>query len=491
MKKLQLYNTLTRKKEEFVPIKELKVSMYHCGPTVYWTQHIGNLRSTVMADSINRIFRYLGYDMTLVRNYTDVGHLTSDGDTGEDKMEKGAKREGISPDKIAQKYIDIYESDCKSLNIIRPNHQPKATEVVPEIIDMVQTLLDKGFAYVTDNAVYFDISKVEDYTKLSRQDLSKNIAGAGTGDGSDKNKRNPSDFALWIFKTGVYENAIQTWSSPFKSSVVKDGTGFPGWHIECSVMSKKYLGDTIDIHMGGIEHVPVHHTNEIAQSESANGVPFSHYWLHNEHLLVDNAKMSKSEGTSYAVSEIKEKGFDSLDLRYLYLGAHYRSKQNFTWESLEASRNARLKLVKAMQELPDLDGKINSEYKEEFITEISNDFNTPKALAVVHKVLSSDIDLASKKATILDFDKVLGLKLNEIEKVKVSQKTIIVGGKDVVVEYKDDVEMTDELLQKITERQEAKNNKDWDTADKLRDELLKLDYSLKDLADKIIVFKVK
>ena len=489
MNKLKLYNTLTRTKEVFEPIESNKVSMYHCGPTVYWTQHIGNLRSIVMADIIVRTFKYLDYDLTLVRNYTDVGHLTSDGDTGEDKMEKGAKREGLTPDEIAQKYINIFEKDCNGINILDPQFKPKATQHVNEMIAMVDTLVKNNFAYLTEYAVYFDISKVDDYTKLSKQNLDKNIAGAGSGDANDLNKKNPNDFALWIFKAGQYESAVQTWKSPFESSLVENGEGFPGWHIECSAMSKKYLGDTIDIHMGGIEHIPVHHTNEIAQSESANGVPFAHYWLHNEHLLVNNAKMAKSEGTGYALSEVESRGYDPLDLRYLYLGANYRSKQNFTWESLKAARNSRINLKKAMQDLPDSEGVINHEYKEDFRTQLADDFNTPKALAIVYKVLASDINPSSKKATLIDFDKVLGLKLSEIKKTEVVLKKIAVGSDEISIEYELDLNPSEEILNLIVERQKAKKISDWDNADKLRNQLLEHGYAIMDSSDKIVLTK--
>ncbi|MCK5084921.1 MAG: cysteine--tRNA ligase, partial [Candidatus Pacebacteria bacterium] len=345
---MKLYNTLTRKIEKFKPIEKNVVKLYHCGPTVYWTQHIGNLRGMFCADLAVRTLSYLGYKVKHVRNYTDVGHLTSDEDAGEDKMEKGARREGLDPAEIAEKYIRIFEQDTQELNILEPTIKPRATKHIQEMIDMTQTLINKGYAYRTDLAVYFDVSKAKNYTKLSRQILEKNIQGAGKSEISDPQKKHPSDFALWFFRAGAHKNALQYWPSPFSSSLVENGQGFPGWHIECSAMSKKYLGNTLDIHMGGIEHIPVHHTNEIAQSESANGVKFANYWLHNEHLLVDNKKMAKSEGTSHSLLEIKEKEFNPLSLRYLFLTAHYRSKLNFTWKSLKASENALNKLYDFM-----------------------------------------------------------------------------------------------------------------------------------------------
>src|SRR4030042_2920350 len=335
---LKLYNTLNSKREEIKPLKDKKVNMYYCGPTVYWTQHIGNLRVMFCADLVVRVLKYLGYKVKFVRNYTDVGHLTSDEDLGEDKMEKGAKREGLKPQQIADKYIKIYEQDTAKLNLGEPNVKPRATKYIKEMIKIVQVLLDKGFAYTTDLAVYFDVTKAQNYNQLSGQNLDEQIKGAGTGEVEDPQKKHPADFALWFFKAGRHQNALQTWTSPFKSPLVEKGQGFPGWHIECSAMSKKNLGNTFDIHMGGIEHIPVHHTNEIAQSESANGVKFVNYWLHNEHLTVNSGKMAKSEGTSFSLQEVEDKGFQPLVLRYFFLQAQYRSKQNFTWESLQASQ---------------------------------------------------------------------------------------------------------------------------------------------------------
>ena len=408
---MELYNTLTRQKEEFKPIKSGEVLFYQCGPTVYSTQHIGNLRAAVLADIIHRIFLYNNYKVKFARNYTDVGHLVSDGDTGEDKMEKGVKKEGLSPTQIADKYINIYEDDNKELNNLVPTYRPRATEYIKEMQAMVQVLLDKCFAYTTPLAIYFDISKVKDYTKLSGQNLEENRGGAGTGDVEDLQKKNSADFSIWFFRAGVHQNAIQYWPSNFTSPLVENGNGFPGWHIECSAMSKTLLGDTLDIHMGGIEHVSVHHTNEIAQSESANNKPFVNYWLHNEHLLVNNGKMSKSGGTSYLLADIKEKGFNPLALRYFFLQAHYRSKQNFTWEALQSAQTGYDRLIKNVHSLGNTVGEVDNKFKQEFTKKISNDFNSAQALALTFAVLKSDLKNEDKLATILDFDKVLGLSL--------------------------------------------------------------------------------
>lgn len=417
---LYLYNTLTKKKELFTPINENNITIYHCGPTVYWHQHIGNMRAVVIGDLIKRVGQYNGYDVRLVRNYTDVGHLTGDNigdaDSGEDRMEKAAKRENKTPDEIADYYIGEYERDIKLLNSDSADVKPRATEYVPEMIKMVSELLENNYAYSTPLAIYMDTSKVIDYTKLSHQKIDHQNIGAGHGDNSDNNKRNATDFALWFFKAGAHNNALQYWASPFHSDLVANGEGFPGWHIECSAMIRAILSKTIDIHIGGIEHIPVHHTNEIAQSECANKCPFVNYWLHNEHLLIDNRKMSKSEGTSYLLSDIINKGFSPIVLRYFFLQAHYRSKQNMTWESLEASQTAYNKLLNNIEKLKsDINNqeleveKINI-YKETFIKHINNDFNISAGLSVVWTLLKDkELNNLSKLELIKDFDKVLGV----------------------------------------------------------------------------------
>ena len=457
---LKLYNTLTRKKEIFKPIKKDQVSFYYCGPTVYWIQHIGNMRGMFCADIINRVLKYIGYNVKFVRNYTDVGHLTNDTDEGEDKMSKRAKLENLDPQKIAEKYIKIFEQDVKDLNILEPTVKPRATQYIQEMTEMTQILLDKKYAYITDLAIYFDTSKSENYTQLSRQKIEDKLKDAGKGEVSDINKKHPSDFVLWFFKTGKHKNALQTWPSPW-------GEGFPGWHIECSVMSKKHLGNTIDIHMGGIEHIPVHHTNEIAQSESANGVKFVNYWLHNEHLVIDNKKMSKSLGNIYSIADIKEKGFDPLALRYLFLQAHYRSKQNFTWSVIEAAQKGLKNLINQVKELGNGLGKINEDYKEKFTEKIINDFNIPQALAIVQELLKSDLSNSDKLATILNFDQVLGLDLDKSRKEK--------------------IEIPKEIDALIQEREKARKNKDWNKADELRKKIKEKNYDIEDTSEGVKV----
>jgi cysteinyl-tRNA synthetase len=451
---IKIYNTLSREEEIFSPILENKVGIYQCGPTVYWTQHIGNMRSVVLSDLIVRTFKYLDYDVNFVRNITDVGHLTNDNDQGEDKMEKASKRDNKSPEEISNFYLSKFNIDSEKLNTLPVDNSPKATDHIQEMVEMIEVLIDKGYAYKTSLAIYFDISKAKDYTRLSKQNLDEIINNAGTGDITDSSKKNQNDFSLWFFKAGSHENAIQTWNSTW-------GEGFPGWHLECSAMSKKYLGDTFDIHIGGVEHISIHHTNEIAQSEAANGTDFVNYWMHNEHLLVDNGKMSKSEGTSYSLDDIIEKGFTPMDLRYFFLQAGYRSKQNFTWEALEASKIALSRLKNAITNIGS-EGEINPQFKEEFTNIITDDFNIPQSLALVSNVMKSDISAGDKKSTILNFDKVLGLELDkEIETADVPESVTSLANK----------------------RLDAKNEMDFVTADKLRNEILSMGYEIKDIED--------
>ena len=471
---VHLYNTLMRQREEFKPITSGQVLFYHCGPTVYWTQHIGNLRGMTMGDLLRRSLEYCGYDVKHVRNYTDVGHLTSDSDTGVDKMEKGAKREGKTPDEIAQKYIDIFETDTKALNLLEPTFKPRATEYIGQMIDMISTLLEKGFAYTTDLAVYFDVTKFSTYTNLSRQQMDKQQGGAGKADVSDPRKIHAADFALWFFKAGVHAGAIQYWKSPFQSLLVRDGVGFPGWHIECSAMSKALLGNTLDIHLGGVEHIPVHHTNEIAQSEAANGVKFVNYWLHNEHLLVDDKKMAKSEGTGFSLQEVMDHGYDPLVLRYFFLQAHYRSKQNFTWEALDGAKKALNLLrdfVASWKSGVRPDDKISATggaYKKRFADAVSDDVNVPKALAVVWEMTKADIPDAEKLSLILDFDRVLGLGLSDWK-----QEEIPV-----------------DILQLVDKRNALRKEKKFSESDIIRKQIEHLGYVIEDAADGVRVKKV-
>ncbi len=456
---MKIYNTLSRSLEEFKPQKDSEVLFYHCGPTVYWVQHIGNLRAMTWADLIKRSFQYLDYKVKFVRNYTDVGHLTSDSDEGEDKMEKGAKREGKSPQEIADKYISIFEKDTRDLNILDPDFKPRASEYIKEMQEMIKKLIEGGYAYVTDLAVVYDVSKFPHYNKLNRQKMDLNVKGAGRGAIEDPQKKHFADFNLWVFKKGAHQNALQTWDSPW-------GEGFPGWHIECSVMAKSLLGETIDVHMGGVEHIPVHHTNEIAQSEAANGKPFVNYWLHNEHLNVDSAKMAKSQGTGYTLKEIVDRGFNPTDLRYFFLGAHYRSKQNFTFVALKGSATGLRNLKEVVSQLrqkvkivPPVDK--NNEFYGRFVESLMNDFEIPQALAVTWELAKSETPEDKKLALILDFDRVLGLNLKE----------------SVSFEIPEEVERLAEM------RLEAKRSGDYDKADRLREEIRKKGFEVEDFKD--------
>ena len=459
---LKIYNTLGREKQEFKPLKDGQVSFYYCGPTVYSVQQIGNMRGGVCADVVRRSLEYLDYAVDFVSNYTDVGHLTGDNegdaDLGEDRMEKGSRIEGLLPTEIADKYIDIYEKDVKELNILPPTIRCRATDYIPEMINMVKVLLDKDFAYQTDLAIYFDITKAKNYTELSGQNLEDLKSGAGTGDVIDSQKKNENDFAVWFFKEGKHKNALQTWYAFGKE-------GFPGWHIECSAMAKKHLGDTIDIHMGGIEHISIHHTNEIAQSESANGVKFTNFWIHNEHLTVDGKKMGKSAGNAYVLNDIKEKDFNPLALRYFFLQAHYRSKQNFTWEAMESSQKGYEGLLNSLSNLGEIIGQVSEEFKNKFKEKLSDDFGIPQALALVSEVLKSDLSNEDKLATIFDFDKVLGLNLKEN---KNSNKNLNI--KDLPKDIQD----------LVLERNLAREAQNWSESDRIRNEIESEGYVLKD-----------
>ncbi len=457
---LTVYNTLTRRKEKFKPLKDKKVTFYHCGPTLYWTQHLGNLRAVVLADLIRRGLEYLGYQVKMARNYTDVGHLASDQDQGEDKIERSARREKKSPKEIVKKFLKIFENDLKELNVIPPEKKPFASGEIKGIQKMIKILLDKGYAYQTDLAIYFQVSKAKDYYRLSGQKGEKNISRAGKGEVGDSQKKSPADFALWFFKAGVHQKALQTWPSPFYSRLVEDGRGFPGWHIECSVMAQKYLGETIDIHMGGVEHIPIHHTNEIAQSEAASGKKFVNYWLHNEHLTVNGKKISKSQGTSYSLEDVKQRGFSPLALRYFFLQAHYRSRQNLTWSALKGAEKG-LTGLQVQFEPPAgsfSGGRPEKKFLEKFRAALEDDFNIPRALATGREVLKSDLPGQVKLATLKDFDRVFGLGLGETKFEKIPEK-----------------------IKKLGElRWKKKKAGDYREADRLRKEIGRLGYQVED-----------
>jgi len=444
--KLKFYNTLTRKKEVFKPIHKEYVGIYSCGPTVYWYQHIGNLRTYIFSDVLKRVLEFSGYKVKHIINITDVGHLTSDADTGEDKMEKAAAKEGKSAKEIADYYFSVFDEDLKKLNIIQPTKWTKATEHIKEQIGLIKELEKKGYTYKTSDGIYFDTSKDKSYGKLAKLDREKLKAGKRVDLGD---KKNTTDFALWKFSSAE-DKRQQEWDSPW-------GKGFPGWHIECSAMSMKYLGEQFDIHTGGLEHVQVHHTNEIAQSENATGKkPFVKYWIHAGWLLSNGEKISKSKGGLFTISELEERGFNPLSYRYFVLTAHYKKPLDFSLEKLQGAQNSYERLKNITAELKD-DKKENKKYLEEFKKAVEDDLNMPEALQVLWKMLR-DEKAKGKLNTIKDMDKVLGLKLLEKEKIKVPES----------------------VAKLVKDRENARKNKDWKKSDELRDKINKLGYSVAD-----------
>jgi cysteinyl-tRNA synthetase len=410
-----LYNSLSRTTEPFVPIHPPNVGMYTCGMTVYDYAHIGHGRKYVGDDILRRTLTRFGYNVTHVQNITDVGHLVSDADTGEDKLEKGAKKQGSSVWEVARFFTKHFYDSMDRLNVLRPTIICRATDHIPEQIALVKRLMDKGFAYDTTEAIYFDVSKFSKYESLfGNQLLAEKQIAVRDNVKTGKHKKHNTDFVLWFKRVGKFADHLMHWPSPW-------GEGFPGWHIECSAMSMKYLGDTFDIHTGGIDHLTVHHPNEIAQSEAATGKPFVRYWIHYTFLMVDGKKMSKSLGNMYTVGDIMKRNFDPLALRYFFLTAHYRKAQNFTWEGLTAAQNSLSELRKQLVRMRKAGRTSLSEEKMEkvdayrlrFDETLADDMNTPQALATVWEVVKSNIPSPDKYDLLVDFDKVLGLKLNE------------------------------------------------------------------------------
>lgn len=397
---LKLHNTLTNSVQEFTPLSPGTVKMYHCGPTVYNYAHIGNLRSYVFADVLRRAAEYVGHNVVQVVNITDIGHLTSDADTGDDKMVKGLKREGLpltldGLKQLSNKYEQAFKEDLGALNIKTPHHFPRATEYLAQEITQVKKLEEKGYAYKLDDGIYFDTGKLPDYGKLGGlTPIAESQARIET------NKKSPRDFVLWKLSADDHIGFESPW-----------GKGFPGWHIECSAMSRELLGQPFDIHTGGVDHIPVHHNNEIAQSEAAYDAPLANFWLHNEFVKVEDGKMAKSEGNFITLKTLEEKSFSPLAYRYLLLMAHYRTPVAFTWEALEAAQNAYNKITKLVASLPD-GGKVNEEYQKQFVEKIENDLNTPQALAVLWTMMKDkNVPDADKKATAQNFCRVYGLGL--------------------------------------------------------------------------------
>ena len=461
-----LYNTLGNKKMEFVPHTEGKVGMYTCGPTVYHYAHIGNLRTYIMEDVLEKYLRYIGYDVKRVMNITDVGHLSSDADTGEDKMLAGAKREHKTVLEIAKFYTDAFFDDCKKLNIKRPDVVEPATHCIPEFIKMVDTLLKKGYAYEAGGNVYFDTSKLDEYYVFGNQNQDDLAVGVRDDVDEDENKRNKTDFVLWFTKSKFDDQELK-WESPW-------GCGYPGWHIECSAISIKHLGEYLDIHCGGVDNAFPHHTNEIAQSEAYIGHKWCPYWFHVTHLLDARGKMSKSKGGFLTVSLLEEKGYNPVVYRMFCLQSHYRKPLTFSYDNLDNTAKAYNKLVKKISNLNPT-GEPNMEEAQPFIDKfkenMDNDLNTSLGITSIYDVLKANISDATKIYLLNDFDKVLSLDL-----VKTANK---------LKEEKNSSVDTAKVEELIRKRTEARANKDWATADAIRDELNAMNVVIKDTPEGI------
>ncbi len=457
---LYIYNTLTKKKEIFKPLNKEFVGIYSCGPTVYKDATIGNMRTNIFQDILRRVLKYNGYNLKHVMNITDVGHLVSDGDEGEDKMLKSAREENKTPLEIAAYYTNLFFEDLKALNVETPEIISKATEHITEMLEYVKLLIKNGYAYETSSAIYFDVSKLEEYGMLSGINLEEQKAGARID--IDTEKRNPYDFALWI---KAPENHLMKWDSPW-------GLTYPGWHIECSAMSKKYLGEEFDIHTGGIDLIPTHHENEIAQSKGACGKDPAKYWMHGEFLLINNGKMSKSLGNVYLVGDLIEKGFEPLVYRLLSFSSHYRNKLNFTWEGMESNAKSLERLRKGYQTHLNGEEVINEElieqYEKRFIEAINDDLNMPLAMSVVWDVIKEVKKSKDFAKLLLKFDKVLGLDLD----------------KEV-----DSVEIPEEILILVEKRKDAREKKDWKLSDELRDLIISKGYTLIDTKNDMTISK--
>jgi len=460
---LMLFNTMGRKKQELKPIKPGFVGMYCCGPTVYNYAHIGNLRTYVFEDILKRVLLYNNLKLKHVMNITDVGHLTSDADEGEDKMDKTAKKEGKTPEQIAEFYTLAFKKDIKHLNISEPDIWCKATEHIKEMIELIKRIEKNGYAYVTGGNVYFDTGKFKDYGELAGLRIEELKAGARVD--VDENKKHPRDFVLW-FTESKFKGHLQNWNSPW-------GEGFPGWHIECSAMSMKYLGEHFDIHCGGIDHISVHHTNEIAQSEAATGKKWVNYWIHGEFLVMDKGKMAKSAGTFITLQTLIDKGYNPLTYRFFCLGTHYRMPLTFSWEALDGASNAyktlKNRIAMLKKENTSFDhGTYEKYYEEEFMKRINDDLNMPRTLAVLNDLIQ-DHSLGSKEKLKLigGFDKVLGLELLKEESTSIKRRTATITADAFIVKS----ENKEEILKLVEQREEARKKKDFKLSDKIRTEI--------------------
>ncbi len=471
---MKLFNTLTKKYEEFKPLKKGVVSMYNCGPTVYWDMHIGNLRAYAEWDILHRSFLYLGYKVERVMNFTDVGHMTEDEDFGEDKIEKKAVDEGIDPLEISNKYIRSVLKDFHRMNYLAPSGEVldpnielselkkhnwvRATEYIDEMIEFVKKIKKNGYTYETKQAIYFDVSKYDDYARLFGQDLREKRVGVREEVEVDDEKKNPADFVVWMKKYGKYEKHIMYWDSPW-------GKGFPGWHIECSAMGGNILGDEFDIHTGGIDHISVHHSNERAQNYAAYGKEVVKYWIHNAFIKTPNGeKLSKSKGNAITLDQVISKNFEPMDLRYQYISVNYRTALNMNWEVLKDSRRARLSLLKKIQELKnsfDEDGEILEEYVERFKVFLRDNLNISGALGLISELIKSSEKPEDKVKTILDFDRVLGLN----------------------IEGSLELDIPEEVKNLLKERDIVRESKDFNESDRLRDEIFKFGFKVLDTSE--------
>ncbi len=471
----KVYNSLSRSVEIFRPIHPPDVGMYTCGMTVYDYAHIGHGRKYVGDDILRRTLSRFGYNVTHVQNVTDVGHLVSDEDAGEDKLEKGAKKQGKTVWEVADFFTKHFYDSMDALNILRPTIICKATDHIPEQIALVARLVDKGFAYDTSEAVYFDVSKFPKYESLfGNQQLAQKQVAVREAVQTGEHKKHAADFALWFKRVGRFADHSMHWQSPW-------GDGFPGWHLECSAMSMKYLGESFDIHTGGIDHIPVHHPNEIAQSEAATGKPFVHYWVHYAFLMVDGKKMSKSLGNFYTIGDIIQKGFDPVALRYFYLTAHYRKPENFTWEGLTAAQNSLNELRKQLAVMKmSHRNSLSAEklvkvevYRKRFDGALADDMNTPEALAVVWEVVKSNIPAPDKYDVLIDFDEVLGLGLNTVQLPE--SETVSIS------------DLSPQIQALYEKRNALKKDKKFDEADVVRSEIGKEGFILEDTASGTVI----
>jgi cysteinyl-tRNA synthetase len=449
--KLRLYDTYTRSLREFQPINPPEVGLYTCGPTVYDYAHIGNLRTYIFEDILRRVIEFNGYTVKHVMNITDVGHLVSDADTGEDKMEKGSRRTGKSAWEIADLYTRAFQDDMGQLNMLEPTIWCKATEHIQEQIDFVQCIEKKGFTYRTSDGIYFDTSKMPDYGYLARLDIEGLQAGTRIDMGE---KLNPTDFALWKFSPDGQKRQME-WDSPW-------GMGFPGWHIECSAMSAKYLGTFFDIHSGGEDHISVHHPNEIAQTEACYGTRLANFWMHGYFLQLDKDRMSKSSGEFLRIQSLIDRGYDPLVYRYFALNANYRSKLTFTWEGLDSAMTSLNRLRTTVFEMGD-PGTVDEDYIDNFTEQVNNDLNMPRALAVTWDLIRSDLSNSTKKATLEMFDRVLGLNLTGWKPQE-----------EVVAE---------DITRLLEKRQKARVRKNWAEADAIREQINAAGYQIKDTSE--------